>query len=137
MGTQNVIDRFFDFLSRRDLENLTKLFSDKVDWDVPGNEKIAPWLGKRNSREAVKNFYELLWKNVNPISSKINKIFIDNEDAVISGEFSVKMLQSGKIVNSIFYIQLAVENNLITKYRLLEDSYAISESLTTSFKIEK
>lgn len=102
MGTQNIIDRFFDFLSRRDLENLTKLFSDKVDWDVPGNEKIAPWLGKRNSREEVRNFYELLWKNVNPISSKINKIFIDNEDAVISGEFSVKMLQSGKIVNSIF-----------------------------------
>ena len=77
MGTQNSIDQFFDFLSRRDLENLTNLFSDKVDWDVPGNEKIAPWLGKRNSRAAVKSFYELLWKNVSPVSAKINKIYID------------------------------------------------------------
>lgn len=136
-STRHIIDKFFDFASKRDLENLSNLFSDKVDWNVPGNEKIAPWLGQRNSRAEVRRFYELLWQNVTPVSSKINKIFIDNGDAVIAGEFSVKMLQTGKIVNSIFYIQITVENNLIKKYRLLEDSYAISKSLTIPSEIKK
>ncbi len=126
---QDIIQKFFQFLTQRDLENLATLFSENIDWYIPGNETRAAWLGRRNSRQDVREFYQLLWQNTEPVSASVNKIFIDGQDAVIAGEFSTVMLQTGKTVNSLFFIQMKVEDNLITKYRLLEDSYAVSEAL--------
>ncbi|MEC4003722.1 nuclear transport factor 2 family protein [Flavobacterium sp. SUN052] len=133
-STKNTIDQFLNFLSKRDLENLTLLFAKNIDWNLPGNPNAAEWFGQRNTREEVKEFYQLLWKKVEPISGTINNIFIDKEDAVIAGEFTVKMLSTGKLVSSIFYIQMTIKNGLIEKYRLLEDSFAISESLIEPIK---
>ncbi|MDO6761729.1 hypothetical protein Q4566_16090 [Tamlana sp. 2_MG-2023] len=128
--TQATIENFLKFLSIRNLNQITKLFSNEVDWFIPGDETKAPWLGKRSSRKEVEQFYDLLWSSTEPISAQISNILIDHENAVITGEFSTKMLQTGKIVSSLFCIVMIVENNLITKYRLLEDSYAVSKALS-------
>ncbi|MEN7551732.1 hypothetical protein AAG747_27700 [Rapidithrix thailandica] len=39
------------------------------------------------------------------------------------------MLQTQQVVDSPFCIQMTVENDQIVKYRLLEDSHAVSEAL--------
>lgn len=129
-STQQTLQSFLQYLTQRDLENLAELFSDPVDWFIPGDEAKAPWLGKRSSREEVRQFYQLLWKHTEPLSANIDHIFIDGEQAVISGTFSTRMLPTGKVVDSLFFIQLTVANGLITRYRLLEDSYAVSRALT-------
>jgi uncharacterized protein len=129
-NTQNIIQNFFKHLSERNLKELTNLFSDKVDWYIPGDKSKAPWLGIRSDKQEVSDFYKLLWKNTEPISVKVEKILVDSDTAVISGEFSTKMLQTGKIVDSLFFIQITIHNNLIARYRLLEDSLAVSVSLT-------
>lgn len=131
-STKNTVDKFLNFLSNKDLEKLSQLFAENVDWNVPGNENLGLWLGQRNGRKEVKEFYELLWQNVAPISANIDTIFIKDEQAILSGEFSVKMLTTGKLVDSIFYIQLTITDGLIVKYRLLEDSYAVSEGLSSN-----
>lgn len=131
-STEKLIQLFLKYLNSRDLENLTQLFGEEIDWYIPGNEKLAPWLGKRGNRKEIKEFYELLWKNTEPISATISHIMIDNENAIISGEFATNMLKTNKVVESLFFISISVENNLITKYRLLEDSYAVSASLIES-----
>lgn len=130
--TQLVIENFLKFLSQRELNKITSLFAEDVDWFIPGNENKAPWLGKRRKKNEVEQFYDVLWKNTEPVSANISNILIDGENAVITGEFSTKMLQTGKIVDSIFCIELVVQNNLIIKYRLLEDSYAVSQSLNST-----
>ncbi len=130
--TKSIVQHFLQWLNQRNLAELTNLFSENLDWYIPGNIEKAHWLGKKNSREDVKKFYELLWKNTEPVSAQIDKIFVDANDAVITGEFSTKMLQTNKVVDSLFCIQITVENDLIVKYRLLEDSYAVSISLTST-----
>jgi len=131
---QGLIQRFFQLLAQRDLNNLSELFADEVDWHIPGNEAVAPWLGRRKSRQEVRDCYQLLWQNTEPLSATVDKIFIDQEDAVISGEFSTKMLQTGQVVNSLFFIQIGTKDSLIVKYKLLEDSYAVSVALTDNLK---
>ncbi len=119
------VQLFFQFLSKRDLENLTALFAEEVDWYIPGNEELAPWLGKRTSRSQVREFYQLLWQNTEALSASVDKLMIDGDDAIISGTFSSRMLQTGKVVDSLFFIQLTRADGLIVKYQLLEDSYAV------------
>lgn len=128
---EDLIKRFIQLLTQRDLENLSELFAETVDWYIPGNEAVAPWTGRRKSRQEVKEFYRLLWQNTEPLSATIDKIFIDGNDAVISGEFSTRMLQTGHVVDSLFFIQIKAEDKVIVRYRLLEDSFAVVRALTT------
>jgi len=126
---QEIIQHFLQFLSERNLKELTNLFSDTIDWYIPGDEEKAPWLGIRNNKQKVSDSFELLWKNTEPISAKIEHIFNDDENAVITGEFVTRMLATGRIVESLFCIQMRIQNNKITRYRLLEDSLAVSKAL--------
>jgi ketosteroid isomerase-like protein len=127
--TQKVVNLFLQYLSQRDLKNLIQMFAEDIDWNIPGDKVLAPWLGKRSSRDEVEEFYELLWKNTVPKSAKVNNIMVDNSTAIVSGEFSTIMLKTNNVVDSMFFIEISVENSLIVKYRLLEDSYAVSLSL--------
>ncbi|MDW9381548.1 nuclear transport factor 2 family protein [Chryseobacterium sp. JV558] len=126
---QEIIQHFLQFLSERNLKELTNLFSDTVDWYIPGDEEKAPWLGIRNNKQEVSDFFELLWKNTEPISAKIDHIFTDDENAVITGEFATKMLETGNIAESLFCIQMRIQDHKIIRYRLLEDSLAVSKAL--------
>lgn len=128
---EQLVQNFLQLLTQRNLDELSNLFSDTIDWYIPGNIEKAPWLGKKNSRNEVREFYELLWKNTEPVSAQIDKIITDQDTAIITGEFSTKMLQTNKIVHSIFSIQITIENGLIVRYRLLEDSYAVSVALSS------
>ena len=129
-NTQELIHHFLQYLSQRDLNNLTSLFAKEIDWYIPGNETKVAWLGKRTTQQEVRAFYELLWSNTEPVSAAVDHIFIDGDDAVITGEFSTKMLQTGKVINSLFSIRIGVKDGLIVQYKLLEDSYAVSEALS-------
>jgi ketosteroid isomerase-like protein len=129
-NTQELIQKFLQYLSQRDLTKLTSLFAKKIDWYIPGNEAKAAWLGKRTTQQEVQAFYELLWSNTEPVSAAVDHIFIDGDNAVITGEFSTKMLQTGKVINSLFSIRIGVKDGLIVQYKLLEDSYAVSEALS-------
>lgn len=126
---ENATEEFIYFLSKRDLTNLVGLFSDDIEWEVPGNEKRAEWLGKRNSKDEIEQFFKVLWATTEPISAAIHKIFVEKNDVVITGEFSTKMLKTNKVVDSIFFIHMVVKDQKIIKYKLLEDSYAVSEAL--------
>lgn len=129
-NTKIVVEKFLQFLSERNLDELIELFAGDVDWDIPGDQEKAAWLGKRTDKNSVREFYELLWSNTEPISAELEKLLVDENYAVIIGNFETKMLQTGKIVRSFFCIQLTLENDLIKKYRLFEDSYAVSQALT-------
>lgn len=129
-NVNKVVRDFLKYLGERNLTELTQLFSETVDWYIPGDETKATWLGIRNTRQEVSDFYELLWKNTQPISANIDNIFTDEENAVIVGEFSTKMVKTNNILNSLFCIQMRIQDNKIVRYRLLEDSFKVSKSLT-------
>lgn len=126
---QETIQQFLQFLSGRNLTELMALFSDTVDWYIPGDKQKAPWLGVRNDKQEISDFFELLWKNTEPVSATIDHIFSDDENVVITGEFVTKMLATGNIAESLFCIQMRIQNNKIIRYRLLEDSLAVSKAL--------
>lgn len=127
--TKEIVVKFCKAMADRDLEVLLGCFSKIVDWDIPGNEQLAPWLGKRTNIEEIKTFFELLWLHTKPLFVQIAHILDDGGFAIITGEFSTRMLKTGKIVNSVFSIHLTIKAGLIIKYRLQEDSFAVAMAL--------
>ncbi|MES2456120.1 MAG: nuclear transport factor 2 family protein [Bacteroidota bacterium] len=127
--TLNTAQAFLGAMGSRNLDAITALFAEQVDWFIPGDEILAPWLGKREDREGVRDFFSLLWPATEPLSAQVDHLFVDGDKAVVIGEFSTRMLATGKVVDSLFHIHLTVENGLITRYRLLEDSLAVYRAL--------
>ncbi|MEN7551733.1 nuclear transport factor 2 family protein [Rapidithrix thailandica] len=58
--TKQVVRQFLQHLTHRNLSGLVKLFSEEIDWYIPGNQQRAVWLGRRKNREDIGAFYELL-----------------------------------------------------------------------------
>lgn len=57
-------------------------------------------------------------------------VLVDGPVAISFRSFTSKMLPTGKIVDSLFFIRMTVENGLIITCRLQEDSYAVSVAMT-------
>lgn len=103
-STRLVVENFLYYMQKRDLKNLVSLFADEVEWQIPGNTADIKWLGKRNFKSEVQNFFISLWSATEPLSAEVSKIFVDNFDVVIIGSFNTRMIETNKTVSSIFFI---------------------------------
>lgn len=130
METRNVVNNYLQALTARNLHVMHALFADEVDWYIPGNQAVAPWLGRRKTKAEIMDFFRLLWQETIPIAADIDHIFIDGKKAVIAGDFKTGMLRTDKICESLFFVRITVENGRIVKYHLLEDSHAVVQALS-------
>lgn len=130
--TKATVIGYFTALQTRDIEKVTAFFAATVDWYIPGPEHLAPWLGKRTTKEEIAAFFELLWSQTNAISGNIDQLVINGNVALTSGTFSTLMLKTNQVFDSIFFTEIVVENNLIVKYRLLEEGYGLMKALTAA-----
>ncbi len=120
---------FLGYLQERDLKNLVALFADEFYLDIPGDTMRIKWLGKRTSKPEVEQLFKLLWSAVEPVTAVIHTIMTHEDEVIIKGHFCSKMLGTGKLVNSVFFLYFKVYNHKIVEYTLLEDSYAVSEAM--------
>lgn len=129
LGIETIVNEFLTQLKNRNLHQLVNLFKKEVKWEIPGNVKAIKWLGSRKTRDEIKEFFELLWASSSAISAEIHRVIIHNTDVIIKGSFTSEMLLTKKRVTSLFFIHMVIIDGQIAEYTLLEDSYAISESM--------
>jgi ketosteroid isomerase-like protein len=127
--TRHILESYLAALQRRDLDAAVALFADQVDWDIPGDVGRAGWLGRRRTRPEIAAFFRQLWGETQPVSARVDDIMIDGDRAIVAGEFATRMRRTDRVVQSLFFLQVTVKDGAITRYRLLEDSHAVSVAL--------
>jgi uncharacterized protein len=127
--TKFVVQTFLEAIGSRDLEKICSLFSEEIDWLIPGNEKVASWLGSRKTKQEVADFFKELWENTKPLAAQIDYLIAEDNVAIVSGNFSTLMTRTGKSVSSLFFIQIVVKDGFIINYRLLEDTLGVSKAM--------
>ena len=130
--TREFIKDFLKYMQARDLKNMVNLFAEEVAWEIPGDTKRIKWLGVRTCKAEVEHFFNLLWTETQPISAEIHKIICDQNDVMIKGSFTTKMLEINENVTSIFFIHFKLQNMKIVEYTLLEDSFTVSKAFNNS-----
>ncbi|PST82657.1 hypothetical protein C7T94_08325 [Pedobacter yulinensis] len=128
-NTHAITKDFLHYLQQRNLEKLMNLFADEVKWEIPGDVTNIKWLGVRKNKPEIRDFFEMLWKETEPVSGEIATILYDDHNVIIKGAFTTRMLKTGKVVSSLFFIHFTVLGDKIVEYTLLEDSYAVSQAL--------
>lgn len=128
--TAAVAGAFLQALGAGDLGAVAACFAPDVDWYIPGNEALAPWLGRRARRDDVPDYFRTLRSHAEPISLDVEHVLVDGEQCVVVGHLASRMVATGRTYASMFCAHLTVRDGQITRYRVLEDSWALVEALT-------
>lgn len=127
--TKAVIDEFFQIQLGKKQGNLADLFADSVDFDLPGNEEKFPWVGKRNTKKEVEDFFKVLYQNIKSEKFEVEFIAINGENAVAVGQLSSVILKYNKVFSTQFVNIFKVRNGKIVKYHFMEDSFRLNEEM--------
>lgn len=110
-------------------EDVSDIFAETVDHYVPGAEAV-PWTGRRSTRAEVAEFFGLLREHLEPRSFELSRLIAQGADGVALGRFEYTVRSNGRPFEGQFALHLTVEDGLIVRYHMYEDSYALERAVT-------
>jgi ketosteroid isomerase-like protein len=109
-------------------EEIAQLFSADLDWNIPGDSGVLPWVGHRVGREAVADFVRDSGQMIERLGLEIHDVIASDERAIIFGELATRVKSTGKVIQTAYAIVLTVVGDEITRFLMLEDSFATAEA---------
>jgi hypothetical protein len=111
-------------------EELAERFHEDVDCFIPGDTQNVPWIGRKIGRAGIAEHFAQLGQSVTTESWEVDTIMTDGNRAVMLGNFRPRVNATGRAIDSEYAFDVAVdETGLITRYHMLEDSWAVSEAV--------
>jgi ketosteroid isomerase-like protein len=89
---------------------------------------VLPWVGHKSGRKAVTDFVDDTRSMLDAISFGVQDVLANDERAVILGSLASRSKRTGNIVDTAFAIILTIVGGEITKFLMLEDSFAVSRA---------
>ena len=109
-------------------EEIGKLFSENLEWEIAGDTGALPWIGTKSGRPAITDFVRDSREMIERISFEVQDILASADQAVILGSLASKVKRTGNIINTRFAIVLTVAHGEIVRFQMLEDSFAVSQA---------
>lgn len=119
---------FLQKLASGDAETLAHQFAENASWEIAGDVGALPWLGKQHGKEAIVNFVRDTAALLTSESLVVQDILANEHRAVILGALASRVNATGKLIETSFVLVLEINNRLITSFRMLEDSFAVSQA---------
>ncbi|GAA4230909.1 ketosteroid isomerase-like protein [Streptosporangium album] len=134
-GTRATAEEFLRRLGGGDPDHIAELFAEQVDWQLnwpDGGHPAAPWIRPRSTRtEAADHFRTLNAFHVpDRRGGSASRVLVDGTDAVVLGDIQQTVKATGRAYTALCALRLTVEDGLITRYHVYEDSLTVVEALT-------
>jgi ketosteroid isomerase-like protein len=115
-------------------QDLAALFAETVDWRLDWPEEghpAVPWIRPRSTREeAAAHFRELRAHHVpEKDASEVHQILVDGADAVVLATIVQTVRATGREYTARCALHLTIEDGLITRYHVYEDSLSVVNAL--------
>jgi uncharacterized protein len=117
-----------DLGAGKDFRTIAALFSVDVQFEIAGDVGALPWLGRKTGRTAVSDFFQDTERMIERIRFDVQDVLASDERAVILGELSSKVIATGRIIESAFVLILTIVDGAISRFQMLEDSFAVSRA---------
>ncbi len=117
MGGGAPFDEFEDFVS------------DDLVLEIAGDATALPWIGApKIGRQAFIDFIRDQRELVTADAFRVDDILHNDTRAVVLGELSSTVKRTRKVVQTHFALILTISDRKIVRFRMLEDSYAVSQA---------
>ncbi|MDQ0597046.1 ketosteroid isomerase-like protein [Streptomyces canus] len=133
--TRAVTEELLRRIGAGDPERIAELYADQGDWKLnwPQDEHgspATPWIRPRSSRaDAAAHYRELATHHLPAqAATEIERILVDGADAVVLGEIRQTARATGRPYRARFALHLTVEDGLIVRHHVYEDSLAVARA---------
>ncbi|MEU3220944.1 nuclear transport factor 2 family protein [Streptomyces sp. NPDC006971] len=133
--TRAVVEELLGRIGAGDPEHIAELYAERGDWKLnwPEGEhgrRATPWIRHRSTRaDAVAHYRELAEHHVaGRAATVIERILVDGDDAVVLGEIRQTARSTGRAYRARFALHLTVENGLVVRHHVYEDSLAVARA---------
>ncbi len=123
---------FLSALAAGDLTGLLARLHPEVEWHVPGDRALVPWVGTWHGHDEVRRFLSVVADVAEPRAFEVRALLAEGPDVVALGRFGYHYPGTGGDVDDVFALHMVVRNGLITHYRIHEDSLAIARAYSGS-----
>ncbi|MET9352784.1 nuclear transport factor 2 family protein [Streptomyces sp. NPDC006617] len=137
-NTRSVVEDLLRRIGTGDPEHIAGLYADEGDWrlDWPEAEHgrpATPWIRHRSTRADAAAHYRELAEHHLPeqADTGVERILVDGNDAVVLGEIRQTARPTGRAYRARFALHLTVENGLVTRHHVYEDSLAVAQAFGT------
>ncbi|GGX77534.1 nuclear transport factor 2 family protein [Streptomyces hiroshimensis] len=129
-ATRSAVQAFLTRFGEGDPERTAALFAGTVDWMIVGDPAVVPWVRARSTRADVAAHFRELGENVTQAegSPVVDALLADGRDAVVTGVIIATIRGTGKDFRTPFALRLSVEDGLLTRFHLYEDSLAVARA---------
>jgi ketosteroid isomerase-like protein len=134
-STRATAEEFLRRLGVGDPDRIAELFAERVDWrlDWPdGGHPAVPWIRPRFTRaDVADHFREIAAFHIPEKSAgTVSRVLIDGTEAVLLGDIRQVVKATGKSYTALCALHLTVQDGLIARYAVYEDSLTVTEALT-------
>lgn len=133
--TRAVVEELLRRIGEGDPEHIAELYAEPGDWklDWPRAEHgrgATPWIRDRSTRADAADHYRQLAEHHVPgqAATEIERILVDGHDAVVLGEIRQTARSTGRAYRARFALHLTVQDGLVTRHHVYEDSLAVAQA---------
>lgn len=128
--TKQVVTELFELTKNgASPSEISELFSNDVDFLIAGDTTHVPWIGKKVGKKGVASFYAGINNLIDSIEFEIEDILVKNQRAIVLGHLISRVKQTEKIIETEFAYDLVIKNKKIVRFRMFEDSFAVSQAV--------
>lgn len=136
-ATRQVIGELLRRIGEGDPARIAELYAEHGDWklDWPESEHgraATPWIRHKSTRADVAAHYREIAGHHVPgqAATDIERVLVDGNDAVVLGEIRQTARPTGRAYRARFALHLTVEDGLVTRHHVYEDSLAVARAFT-------
>lgn len=102
----------------------------KLDWPPGDYASTVPWIRQRTTRSGIAEHFRLLAEHhvAEQSSAEVTSVLVDGPDAIVIGELHNVARPTGRSYDAAFALHLTVEDGLITRHHVYEDSLTVMQA---------
>ncbi|MET8158528.1 nuclear transport factor 2 family protein [Sphaerisporangium sp. NPDC005289] len=134
--TRDVVAELLRRMAEGDHDRTSELFAEPVDWGLAWpaeGHPAVPWIRPRSGRADVADHFRSLEAHHVPElnGTSVRWILVDGAHAVVLGEIRQTVRDGGAAYTSPFALHLTVQDGLVTRFHIYEDSLTVARALST------
>ncbi|PZG14638.1 nuclear transport factor 2 family protein [Nonomuraea aridisoli] len=135
MTTRDTVQELLTRIGKGDPEGVAALFAERSEWRFSwpaDGHPAVPWIRPRATRDDVaEHFRSLAAHHVPELNgTSVSRVLVDGDDAVVLGTIA-QTVKGGEVsYTSPFALHLTVEDGLVTRYHIYEDSLTVARAFS-------
>ena len=127
MEPVQIVKKYFAAFRSGEIQDVLNLLDDNVVWNVAGVPNVST-VGLLEGKERVRDWMESFPRNFQPLDFEIDTFFANGAEVLVTGRFRHRGISTGRVAGSDLVIRFVVNDGLICKYQIFEDSAILSQA---------